>query len=284
MGRRAAQKTALVESQETSLIEPYQSQFAELVRRGAGTQDIHDARVESDYTLTVPAYDALVEREIGRVALHQASLCPLLEKFIGKVDNVLDVGCSTGGTAVAVALSPILQPTQVIGLDPNQLSLEAARVRALGYELSPARLSFQHITPGESLPFADGSFHLTLCVSVLEYVSTLEGRRQLAEEIHRVTRRGGYIFLATPNPFRFRDYHTKRWFGDFIRREGYPWSCTPRQLRKLFRGCVRVPLSAYLVRQAIKKLKIPSSLVPSLLCAAMGWTLPWQKLLFRKRV
>jgi hypothetical protein len=50
---------------------------------------------------------------------------------------------------------------QVIGVDPNRLSIEAARIRSQGHHLRPDRLLFKEITPGKSLPFADNRFHLT---------------------------------------------------------------------------------------------------------------------------
>jgi len=83
------------------LKEPYLSQFVERVRGGAGTQDIHDADSHTAYAVTIAAHDALVEREVERVDLHRASLCPLLEATVGSADRILDVGCGTGGTTVA---------------------------------------------------------------------------------------------------------------------------------------------------------------------------------------
>ena len=37
--------------------EPYRSQFAELIRHGAGTLDIHDAEVETKFTIEIEAPD-----------------------------------------------------------------------------------------------------------------------------------------------------------------------------------------------------------------------------------
>jgi SAM-dependent methyltransferase len=149
-----------------SMAEPFLSEFQAMVRAGASAQDIHDLPADAGFASTdAEVSDAYVRREVGRVRMHQRSLCPLLEKYVGPVDNILDVGCSTGGTTVAVALSQWLKPSRVVGVDPNGRALEAARVRGLGYGLGPGLLSFRQNRVGRPLPFPDGSFDLTLCVS-----------------------------------------------------------------------------------------------------------------------
>src|SRR6266446_1543850 len=101
--------------------EPFRSQFRELIRLGASSQDIHDASEPVGYAVASCAVgDRYIEREVGRVEAHQKSLLPLLEHFVGKVSSVLDVGCNTGGTTVALALSGVLRAEEVIGVDPNR--------------------------------------------------------------------------------------------------------------------------------------------------------------------
>jgi len=52
------------------------------------------------------------------------------------------------------------------------------------------------------LPLADGSFDLTLCHYVLEHVTALEA---CCDELARVTRRGGLLYLAVPRAASFDD-------------------------------------------------------------------------------
>ena len=49
---------------------------------------------------------------------------------------------------------------------------------------------------GETLPFADAVFNAVMCTEVLEH--TRDDRATL-QEIHRVTRPGGYLLLSTPH-------------------------------------------------------------------------------------
>ena len=77
----------------TELQEPWLSEFRNLVKAGASARDIHDPDCRIAFATAGPsACEAFVDRELQRVSLHQKSLCPLLEAFVGKVDRVLDVG------------------------------------------------------------------------------------------------------------------------------------------------------------------------------------------------
>jgi SAM-dependent methyltransferase len=263
--------------------EPYRSQFAELIRRGAGTLDIHDAEVETSFTMEIEAPEVLIEREIGRVAVHCNSLNPLLESVVGPVDRVLDFGCGTGATTVAMALSRGLAAREVIGLDPNERSLEAAIVRARGYDLPADRCTFRVIGVGQSLPYDSESFDLTTCVSVIEYVHRSEDRRTLVAEFERVTRPGGHIVLITPNPFRVRDYHTRRILGDWRRADGYPWASPPWQLGRMFTRSELIPVRAHQIEQGLRRRGVPATWLPQSVASLMGWALAWQKIVARRR-
>jgi hypothetical protein len=98
----------------------------------------------------------------------------------------------------------------------------------------------------------------------------------------RVIRPGGFIFLSTPNPYRLRELHSRRWLGDYRRRRGYPWSCRPRQLRKMVSPCKLVPTENVVARQAAKKLGLPGEWIPGWACSVLSLLLPWQKILARK--
>jgi SAM-dependent methyltransferase len=217
--------------------------------------------------------------------MHQKSLCPKLEELVGSVKNILDVGCSTGGTTVALALSRVLNASEVVGVDPNQLSLRAAEIRSQAYDLPADRIRFSPTTPDEALPFHDDQFDLVVCVSVLEYIGTLGAREQLASELQRVVRPGGHIFLATPNPIRLREYHTRRWFGNQIRRDGYPWASTGSTIRQMFDGCTPIRMEGHLVRLAKTRMGPATSLLPSKVVSTLiTWFAPWQKILLRRSI
>lgn len=261
--------------------EPYLSQFRRLIRNGAGTLDIQDGQTGSSYTLPATADEALIDREVDRVRVHRESICRLLEAYAGPSPRVLDVGCGTGATTVAVSLSPGLDAREVVGVDPNASSIGAAEVRAKGHGVSGDRISFRTIVAGDPLPFDVDSFDLTLCVSVIEYLATPESRHVFARDLLRVTRPGGTVCLVTPNPFRLQDYHTGRWFGDWRRQEGYPWASRPAEIRDMFRGCAVRFLRGEQLAHGLTRRGVPGAPLLGRL-GILAHLLPWQKVLVRK--
>lgn len=267
--------------------EPWRSRFAEAVLGGAAARDIHDSHGAGEYD-TAPASDdahrgdaahavsqRFLERELTRVEMHLHSLCAPLARRLGPTARILDAGCGTGGSTVALALSP-LAPSTTVGFDASVEAVEAAGLRGQGYGLSASALRFVHVEAGQRLPFADHSFDLVVCVSVLEFISRPDARAAFASELLRVVRPGGHVYLATPNPLRPREYHSRRWFGDWRRTPGFPWSSTPRELRGLFPGC-RVESMVRDRLRAHPHLHRLAWLAP--LAALL---MPWQRVLVRK--
>lgn len=226
--------------------EPYLSQFVALLGQGAGARDIHDSTRRGGYdsergTAVAPKF---LQRELDRVEQHRRGLCAMLAPHVPPGGSVLDVGCGTGGTAVALATSG-LRPAGVVGVDVSDITLQAARVRARAYGLAENRILFRSVVPGARLPFADAAFDLVTCVSVLEFISSDRARERFIRELLALVRPGGHLFVATPSPFRLREYHSRRWIGDARRTPGFPWSSTPWSpaLRALRDGNADVPLA-----------------------------------------
>jgi 2-polyprenyl-6-hydroxyphenyl methylase/3-demethylubiquinone-9 3-methyltransferase len=102
--------------------------------------------------------------------------------------RALDIGC--GGGLLAEEFARL--GCAVVGVDPSEESLAAARSHAASQELA---IEYQCAT-GEALPFANASFDLVYCCDVLEHVTDL---RQVIAETARVLRPGGTYFYDTIN-------------------------------------------------------------------------------------
>jgi SAM-dependent methyltransferase len=122
------------------------------------------------------------------------SLLELLRSRIAGIElnalRVLDVGCGDAGVLIAFAEAG----AEAHGIEPFEPSVVRGRVRA---EEHGVRLELQGGV-GETLPFPDESFDLVLLDNVLEHV---QERERTLNEIHRVLRPGGILYLVTPKPF-----------------------------------------------------------------------------------
>ena len=248
-----------------------------LLRDHAASRDIHDEGSDRGFASGKgEASAAFIQREIDRVATHERSLVPLLAK-VGRAPHILDFGCGTGGTTLALATSLALAPTLVVGVDVNPSVIEAAKVRAASFGLAAPAVELRAIAPGR-LPFDDASFDLAVTVSVLEFITDPIGRRHAVEELARVLRPRGYLFIATPRPW-LREYHSGRWLGDVVRAPGSPWSSPTRQLRSWLPGWELQSLGDELAGIAGAKAR-PFVKVGA--ARVLPYLTRWQKLLLRK--
>lgn len=106
---------------------------------------------------------------------------------LGTTPSVLDCGCGTGQI-----LSEIAKLAPVTGLDPAASPLEIAR-RRLGRDAVLVRAD------GRNLPFATGSFSISLSAHVIEHISHWCA---MVTEMRRVAADGYVVFLFTPGFIR----------------------------------------------------------------------------------
>jgi ubiquinone/menaquinone biosynthesis C-methylase UbiE len=252
--------------------EPYFSAFCQLLRAGAGSIDIHDAARSVAYAAPSRASDSYLATDIARVETHRTSAGDLLAEVLDQELSVLDVGCGTGACSVGLAISR-LKPAAVLGIDVESGRIDAARQRALGYGLP--QVTFQTTQRDARLPFADASFDLAVSISVLEFISTDEARIDFLREMKRVVRPGGHVYLSTPNRVRLREFHSRRWFGDLRRVDGFPWASSGLSIRRQFADFERIPVERALLRSH------GITLVPGAVSIAR-LLMNWRKYLYRK--
>jgi SAM-dependent methyltransferase len=130
------------------------------------------------FRTSADAYDRYIgrySRQLARALIAAAGVVP--------GQRALDVGCGPGGlTSELVAL---LGAGHVAAVDPSPSFAEACRQRHPGADVRDG--------PGETLPFADGSFDHALAQLVVNFMSDAHaGVREMA----RVTRAGGIVAAA----------------------------------------------------------------------------------------
>src|ERR1700674_3817231 len=112
---------------------------------------------------------------------------------LDRVRDVLDVGCGVGHWGQLLA-NVLPGSARVQGVDRDPLWVEKAAARATAYGLAD-RFSYQ-VSVAEKLPFADASFDLVTCQTVL--IHTPDPGAAI-DEMVRVARPGGLILAAEPN-------------------------------------------------------------------------------------
>ena len=99
--------------------------------------------------------------------------------------RILDYGCGYGRVA---ALLYEQGYREVVGVDASGGMIEKAR------RLHP-QLSFQQITP-PNVPFPDGFFDAAVLFAVLTCIPADDDQRAVVNELHRVTRPGGLLYVS----------------------------------------------------------------------------------------
>lgn len=103
-----------------------------------------------------------------------------------QAEIILDAGCGTG----IFTLDILSLGAHVIGLDISQPMLMRAAQKAKTY---PFQIVLADMS---SLPFQDNSFDKVVSVTALEF---LKDAKRAVKELFRVTKRGGWIVVATLN-------------------------------------------------------------------------------------
>lgn len=100
------------------------------------------------------------------------------------------IGAGTGGLAVVLARE---YGCQVGGVEPDRRQLSIIRQKCRATAINPANFKLAY---GERLGAADNQFDFIHCFAVLEHVRHVG---QCIDEMIRVLKPGGFIFINTPN-------------------------------------------------------------------------------------
>ena len=113
----------------------------------------------------------------------------MVSKFI-QVENatVIDIGCGEGGLSIAFAK----ENSKVLSLDIDPERVKRSKIRA---EEEGVEVNFV-VADGLRLPFRSFSFDIIICNDLIEHVPEPQ---RLMEDCNRVLKKGGILYLQTPN-------------------------------------------------------------------------------------
>ena len=131
-------------------------------------------------------YAAWRRSSLGEIteALEQRLILRLAGPLQGR--SVLDVGCGDGTLALVAARHGA---ARVAGCDPDPRMIARARAQA-ARGAAPIELA---VARAQALPFADGSFDVVTCITVLAFVADAAGA---VREMARVLRPGGRLVVG----------------------------------------------------------------------------------------
>lgn len=156
--------------------------------------------IESSPEESAQRYDAWFATPIGQAidSAEAAAIFDLAKPTRG--ERALDAGCGTGNYTVRLVDAKLA----VTALDIDSAMLDVARAK------SPEAVFVTGDV--EKLPFSDGEFDLTVCVTVLCFV---RDPHAAVRELARVTRPGGRIVLGELNRWSFwaAERRLKGYFG-----------------------------------------------------------------------
>ena len=137
-----------------------------------------------------PRYRFWIEYDIRAIERGKRVIDALKPFCSLKNAMILDVGCGTGGIAIAFALTG----AKVVASDPSKVDVSVGSVRASEEKVEVEWL----VSKGEDTPFMDSSFDVIVCNDVIEHV---ESPKALAKELYRLLKNKGILHLTTPNKY-----------------------------------------------------------------------------------
>ena len=113
------------------------------------------------------------------------------KNYLKSTDVILDLGCGTGRD-LQIASRKV---KKAVGVDIDEKQIRNATNEATLKKLSNIR--FRVVDANKKLPFKDDSFDKVVVSDVLEH---LDNRNLAINEVRRILKNRGFIFLVTDNP------------------------------------------------------------------------------------
>ena len=114
----------------------------------------------------------------------------ILKEYFRDVKSVLDAGCGEGRNLPYF----LMNNYRVRGIDENAAAIRLCRIMAKSYQKNEELYDF---TEGDlrTLPYNDHEFELVIISAVLHFASNENDFLKMLEELVRVTKSGGILFI-----------------------------------------------------------------------------------------
>lgn len=121
--------------------------------------------------------------------------------------KILDFGCGNGRLLELFSGKHI----EYTGVDVSEKLIDIARVKYTGESIK-----FQKITGQDSLAFSADYFNAIYSIAVFHHLPSVEHRRKIAAELHRILRPGGRVIITAWNLYQKK--YLKNLFSNWLSR------------------------------------------------------------------
>lgn len=184
------------------------------------------------YNRLVPEFDQLLANW-DYMTSKQLSDSALLQQAGIDDAEVLNLGCAFPLDEMACAHRTRRWVATDLGEQTIRVAEEAAR-RHLSDEVMD-KLSFE-VADGTQLPYADGSFDVTVSFSTVDHVPSADGRQRFIDEMARVTRPGGRVVVTVPNRWNRGYANRAKLLGPERAPTFYEYCFSPPEIRRMVRA------------------------------------------------
>jgi len=145
-------------------------------------------------------YTAAYDYKAGNIAMvYKERALEILQKYVSKNAKILDAGCAFGDLLALLDENNFT----TYGIDISQYALNRAK------KITKAQLILGNLN--KKLPYKDNFFDAVFVLDVIEH---LESPYQFLLEMQRVLKKGGILFVQTPNINSiFERFAKEKWFA-----------------------------------------------------------------------
>lgn len=122
----------------------------------------------------------------GSSAFLRKTVLKILNRYRLQGEKYLDIGCGDG--TFTNEISELIRSKEVYGVDISQQAISLAQLKGV----MAIKCDINH----EKLPFSNNYFDLVTAIEIIEHTFNADN---LLSEAYRVTKRGGYFLVTSPN-------------------------------------------------------------------------------------
>lgn len=158
-------------------------------------------------------YESYWEKVPGKNIPSSLELFPIINNYLRKGYEILDIGCGFG--KISLELASLGYSVTGIDLNTEAIRLAETAVKSLGLNKKKEGGAVFNVGNASYLPFKDLSFDLVAMQAFLTSVPDPQQRSRIVQEAFRVLKHGAYLYLVEFGQNWHLKLYRKRYLKDF---------------------------------------------------------------------